>query len=244
MTVTTAVKDRLDQLKNAYNLLVGNIDEDAADNDEGRAYGGIVRAAKGALGEGLAKNLALIAWENIGGVADRIDTVKETYRIPMKDAVGYVRRIQHNEIREYILQHQGEFYYTAKSDVHVRIDRKFCVGIECKAYTENAMLKRILVDFTLLKSVCPNLSCVLFQIESQLGGDYSAAGQAIQYGSKPSHTLMSYFGDIDLKIVTLLDGERKVDRPIHKAEYFKPLTDEALEVVLLRFSDILRPYLS
>lgn len=243
MTANQSVQTKLQLLKNAYNLLVGNIDEEATDNDEGRAYGGIVRAAKGALGESLAKNLVLIAWESIGGEANRVDTVKETFRIPMKDAVSYVRRLQHSEVREYILQHQHEFHYTAKSDVHVRIDGKFSVGIECKAYTENAMLKRILVDFTLLKSVCPSLSCVLFQLESQLGGDYSSANQLVQYGSKPSHTLMSYFGDIDLQIVTLLEGERRVDRPIHKTQFFKPLTDDALNAVLERFSEILRPYL-
>lgn len=63
-------------------------------------------------------------------------------------------------------------HYGQKTDVHLYIDGKFVMAIECKAYTENAMMKRILVDFTLLKEVYPNLDCVLLQLESQLGGDY------------------------------------------------------------------------
>ena len=100
------------------------------------------------------------------------------------------------------------------------IDKKFVIGIECKAYTENAMLKRILVDFHLLKTKYPNLSCYLFQLESQLGGDYSELNRKT-FGSHPTHTLMSYFDDVELKIITFLKGERKINRPIHK--FFKPL---------------------
>jgi hypothetical protein len=41
------------------------------------------------------------------------------------------------------------------------------------------------------------------------------------FGSRPTHTLMSYFSSVQLEIVTFLEGERKVDRPINK--YFKEL---------------------
>lgn len=102
--------------------------------------------------------------------------------------------------------------------------------MECKAYTENAMLKRILVDFTLFKQVYPDLSFVLLQLESQLGGDYSLVNST-KYGSPSTHTLLSYF-DIDLNILTLLEGERKVDRPIHKHEYYKSLRAESLLTAL------------
>jgi len=92
------------------------------------------------------------------------------------------------------------------------------------------MLKRILVDFTLLKQVYPDLTFVLFQLESQLGGDYSSPNH-IKHGSPSTHTLLSYF-DIDLNIITLLEGERKVDKPIHKPEYYKALRKESLLTAL------------
>jgi len=50
------------------------------------------------------------------------------------------------------------------------------------------------------------------QLESQLGGDYSTDKDII-FGSRSTHTLLSHF-DIDLNIITLLEGERKVKRPI------------------------------
>jgi len=116
------------------------------------------------------------------------------------------------------------------------------VAVECKAYTENAMLKRILVDFTLFKTQFPDLNCVLLQLESQLTGDYSQIDKSVIYGSSTTLTLLSYF-DVDLRIITLLEGERKVDCPIHKKEYFKELTEESVERAIQVFMEILKPYL-
>jgi len=112
--------------------------------------------------------------------------------------------------------------------------------MECKAYTENAMFKRILVDFTLFKQVYPDLSFVLLQLESQLGGDYSSR-KSIKYGSPSTHTLLSYF-DIDLNILTLLEGERKVDQPIHKPAYYKSLRAESLLTALEVIKNLLISY--
>jgi hypothetical protein len=100
------------------------------------------------------------------------------------------------------------------------------MGIECKAFTENAMIKRILIDFHLLKVVCPRISCFLFQLESQLGGDYSRLPKTV-FGSVSTHSIMSYFEDVNLHIFTLLEGERNINKPIHK--FFKPLEYESVE---------------
>lgn len=69
--------------------------------------------------------------------------------------------------------------------------------------------------------------CYLFQLESQLGGDYYALTNPV-YGSRSTRTIQSYF-KCDLKIVTLLEGERKIEKPIHKLGHFKPLTLAALK---------------
>lgn len=116
------------------------------------------------------------------------------------------------------------------------------MGIECKSYTENAMLKRIMVDFTLLKSVVPNINCVLLQLESQMTGDYSEPLKKIIYGSHSTHTIMSYF-DVDLNIITLLEGERKVDEPIHNSKNFKDLKKDVLELGIDAMSELLKKYL-
>jgi hypothetical protein len=103
------------------------------------------------------------------------------------------------------------------------------------------MLKRIRVDFTLLKSVVPDIICVLIQLESQLTGDYSEPKKKLIYGSHSSHTIMSYF-DVDLNIITLLEGERKVDEPIHNSEHYKDLKKDVLELGINIICDLLKKY--
>lgn len=103
------------------------------------------------------------------------------------------------------------------------------------------MLKRILVDFTLLKTVYPKLKCGLLQLESQLTGDYSQIKKKVILGSHSTHTLMSYF-DVDLNIMTLLEGERKVDEPIHKPDFFKILEVKSLVKTVETIEDFLKSF--
>ena len=207
--------------------------------DEHRAYGGIIRATKGKLLEELCRQLLTVAWSELEGDPQRIAFSNTTIPIPLN--VEYIDRIPSPEIRQWIRDNYDDFVFRAQVDVHVIVDDVFVLGIECKAYTENAMLKRILVDFTLLKSKYPDLKCGLIQLESQLTGDYSQIDKRIIFGSHSSHTLMSYF-DVDLEIMTLLKGERKVDEPIHKAEFFKPLEYASVERIIERMKGLLREY--
>ncbi len=231
----------ISEIQKAYNILVSGIDEKAhADDSAGdRAYGGAVRSAKGILVESIAKSLVEIAWEELGGSPDRLSLSRKTVKIPLR--LEYLKRVRPPEVAEYIRAHIGQYFYRHKTDVHVSVDGRFVMGIECKAYTENAMLKRILVDFTLLRQVAPHLKCVLLQLESQLSGDYSQPLKPVTYGSPSTHTLLSYF-DVDLNIITLLEGERKVNRPIHKREYFKEMTEEALRKAVETIKSLLSEF--
>lgn len=228
----------IEKIIEVYNLLVKGI-ENTANTHEEKAYGGIIRAGKGLLVENIAKNIVELAWEDLGGDKERLSLVKQTVKIPIHES--YIQKIKQKELQQFIKQNIEDFYYTLKTDVHVYIDEQFVIAIECKAYTENAMLKRILVDFTLFKNVYPKLDCVLFQLESQLGGDYSQIFKDVIYGSPSTHTLMSYF-DVDLHIITLLEGERKVDQPIHKPQYFKELQKSSVINAVETFKNMLRKY--
>ena len=179
--------------------------------------------AKGKLQEHISEQLARIAWASIGGDAERIEVNSKKITIPIKR--NYLDRIPDVEVKRYVRQNLVDYVYKLSVDKHIFIDGNFVIGIECKAFTENAIIKRILIDFDLLQTQHPNLSCYLFQLESQLGGDYHALTKPI-YGSYSTRTLQSYFS-CDLNIVTLLQGERDINRPIHK--HFKPLTMEALQ---------------
>lgn len=226
------------QIIGAYNKLIRGIDQKAKDAND-RAYGGIVRAGKGKLVENIAGTLVSLAWNSIGGKEKRLSFETERIKIPIKQE--FVEKIEIVEVRDYVKKNINEYFYGLKTDLHVFIDNKFVLAVECKAYTENAMLKRILVDFTLLKTIFPKLDFVLLQLESQLGGDYADLINTT-YGSAPTLTLLSYF-DIDLNIITLLKGERKVDKPIHVSGYQKQLTEEGLKNALMVFQSILKKQL-
>jgi hypothetical protein len=225
----------------AYDKIIRGIEKEALDSKSSRAYGGIIRAGKGQLVESIAKQLVRLAWQKLNGDEHRLKVPekKTVFKIPIKPE--YVERIKNEEIRNYIKQNIGDYYYPLGSDVQVYVDGKLVMVIECKAYTENAMLKRILVDFSLLKNLYPNVIPVLLQLESQLGGDYSEL-KKIPFGSPSTHTLLSYF-DVNLHIITLLKGERKVDEPIHKKEFYKPLTKESLENAIDTISELLGEFI-
>ena len=235
----THFQHEIQSLIQAYDRLVGGINHKAEVSDD-RAYGGIIRAGKGKLVEKLAENIVTMAWGELGGDMGRFSTENRTHKIPLQP--GYVEKIRNEQVRNHLRSQPEKYFYGAKPDIHVSVDGKFVMGIECKAYTENAMFKRILVDFTLLKEVNPRLDCVLFQLESQLGGDYGEVQKEAIFGSPSTHVLMSHF-DIDLTIITLLQGERKVERPIHKPEYFKKLEPESIRRAVRLFSESLKKHL-
>ena len=222
-----------------YNQSVSGMDEEARD-DTARAYGGLLRSNKGRLVEDMAHHIVRLAWADCGGLPERLSfgDVKR-YRVPVRQ--DYVDRLP-LDIKVYVNDRVEQHFFMAHVDLHVFVDGDLVVGVECKAYAESAMLKRVLVDFRLLKSLHPDLVCCLLQLESQLGGDYSNPLADPQFGSPSSHTIMSYFPDIDLNIITLLEEERKVNRPIHQVDYFKELIPESLEHAINRFSELLAPY--
>ena len=186
--------------------------------------GELVDFIKSGLQELITGEIIKIAWHDLGGDESRLEVNSRKIRIPIR--LSYVHKIKETEVREYILQNIEKYQYGLSVDKHVHIDGKFVMAIECKAYTENAMIKRILVDFHLLKTVCPNISCFLFQLESQLTGDYSALPKTV-FGSFSTHSIMSYFENVDLHIFTLLEGERSITKPIHT--FFKPLKYDNVE---------------
>lgn len=100
-------------------------------------------------------------------------------------------------------------------------------------------IDRLIEDFTLRKQIYPDLICVLLQLESQLGGDYSEISKGVLFGSPSTHVLLSHF-DVDLHIITLLEGERKVDEPIHKPQYFKELKRASVLKAVEIFKSLLR----
>jgi hypothetical protein len=182
--------------------------------------GGTLRSLKGALVEMMVEEMVLLAWKNIGGKSSRIKINKTKY--PIADDGGNV--------------------YKLSQDKHVYIDDKFVLSIECKAYAEVAMYKRILVDAYLLKKHFPKLKFCLFQLESMLGGDYSTDANHPK-GSPSIKVLEHHFPNLDIEIITLLDGERNIKSEIHKRQFYKPLRPERLNHAIKYLERVLKEHL-
>ena len=227
----------IDDIITTYNSLTANID--TVVNDSDRAQGGIERSIKGATVESFARSLVTIAWLELGGNMQDIRLTKGSVKVALQPS--YLDKIQDDDVKKHIQNNLQNYTYSFRIDVPVYIKDELVMAIECKAYAENAMLKRILFDGSLIKRASPNTEIVLLQLESQLGGDYSDIFKEKIYGSTSTHTLMSYF-DYKLHILTLLEGERKVDKPIHKKEFYKPLKQKSLENVVAFFKAHLRAY--
>ena len=202
---------------------------------------GQTRGAKGDLVENIVDAITQLAWHQIGGKANRFNISKQTAEIAINE--DYVKNLSQKYIRNHIKQNKGEYIYNIELDRAVEIDNKLILGIECKSYIENAMLKRTLKDFELIvKLLYPKLLFCIFQLENSLGGDYGEVSKQKQLGSESTHTLLSHTPKVGLKIITLLDGDRNSSRPIHKPEYFKELPIENVETCVNKFKDLLKPF--
>ena len=135
---------------------------------------GRIRTVKGQTVESISKMIVREAWNKIGGDGSRLEFRGKKTRI-------FVRKGSIDLLPEFIRKEtlQDKVYYDVSVDTQVYIDDKLVLGIECKAYTENAMLKRILVDFWLLKSNYPDIICCLLQLETWLGGKNTGIGSRI-----------------------------------------------------------------
>ena len=162
-----------DQFINYYDLKIKEM--------QGITYGGSLRALKGSLVETLCEDMLKQAWRDIGGSPERITIDRRKY---------------------YFTDKRGNRYGLSQ-DKQVYIDGEFRLSIECKAYAELAMYKRVIVDSHILRSRFPDLSFCLFQLESMLGGDY-AQNPAHPKGSPVVHIINSFFPHIKLEIITLL----------------------------------------
>ena len=172
---------------------------------------GAVRYTKGKLVEDITKDIISIAWS-------RISSGKNLLKMDRK---------------KISVTTNGETYKLSQ-DIHIHINDVFKISVECKSYTEVAMYKRILMDAHLLKCAVPTIeSFFVVQLENFLGGDYGS--QMSPKGSDSVITLDRVFPDLNINIITLLDGDRHIERPLHKSEYFKPLTDERLEYAINQF---------
>ncbi|MDO4434077.1 MAG: restriction endonuclease [Alysiella sp.] len=229
------------QIITHYNIVMEVMEDNAIEQDEdkSRAYGGVIRATKGKLQEFITQKLIETAWiHELKQDSSRLEINSKKIPIPIQPE--YLKHLP-DVVKNHIQNNIKDYVYKLSVDKHIFIDKQFVAGVECKAYTENAMIKRIMVDFMFLKTLYPDLDCYLFQLESQLGGDYAEL-KSISLGSKSTHSIMSYFDNVDLNILTFIKGERDVNKPINKVEFFKPLETAALQNAVVHLCGTLKKF--
>ncbi|MGU9963851.1 MAG: hypothetical protein ACNYPD_07110 [Candidatus Halichondribacter symbioticus] len=225
------MRDYFDEVKDLYQEKVQDIAADEA---------GQQRKKRGVSVESICEVLVAVAWHRAGGKADRLSFGTNKYKLKIKDQ-PYLDKLE-PALKEYIEREKDKYFYEVQVDSHVLIDGKLVMGVECKSYTENAMLKRIMVDFTFLKKLEPNLiHCVLLQLESSLGGDYEKARESV-IGSTSSHSIMSYFCKVHLHILTLLEGARSSAKPVFEKDNFKELKRENVEHAVEKLNELLAQF--
>ena len=220
----------LDKCVSDYESVIGDIDAETSAQS--------VRMTKGKMVEDIARNLLRAAWLGLGRAPARLElNLHPKYEIQIRPE--YAEKIADADLRRKMRENIGKYKIRHGADIHVYIDKDFVLSVECKAYAENAMLKRILFDAFLLGTRFPDLRFALVQLESQLGGDYGSADPEAAFGSPQSHTLMSHMDSVRLHVITLLEGDRKVDEPIHKPEFYKPLSRGRLEKAAAMLANLL-----
>ena len=203
---------------------------------------GQIRGAKGMLVENIVNAIVRLAWHEIGGEASRFNIQRRIGEIAIEE--DYVKNITPEVVRNHIEENKGKYVYKVELDRAVEIDNALILGIECKSYIENAMLKRTLKDFELIaKLLYPKLIFCVFQLENSLGGDYGEVSKWVHLGSESTHTLLSHTPTVHLEIITLLDGDRKSSREIHKRQYFKPLRTKNVATCVSKFRTLLKPFI-
>lgn len=115
------IRDKIDEIISDYTNLVSGIDNEAQ-NDEDRAYGGVIRAGKGKLVEEMATRLVQIAWINVlKQNEERLQINKR--KAPISITEKYIER-QEPLLKAYLLSHKAEQRYKFGTDVQVFIDDK------------------------------------------------------------------------------------------------------------------------
>lgn len=203
----------VEDIKEFYDKSIRKTQRLYADRRSRDTAGG-VRHTKGDIVEEITRELIRIAWSRISNDQNRL-------KIDRRKVV-----IDNDK--------DPEALYRISQDIHVYVDDEFRISIECKSYTEVAMYKRILVDASLLKAKVPAIkNFYVVQLENFMGGDYSTVIDA--KGSPSVKALNHFFPELNIKVLTLLDGDRDIKKPIHKPEYYKSLNNDRLNYAIDQF---------
>jgi hypothetical protein len=175
---------------------------------------GKIRATKGFMVENISSYFVRYAWDNMlkNDPKRLVIKTQEKIKVPISllpNIDNYLKVVDEQTAEKLKTE---EIFYGIGVDVHVYVDNKFVIAIECKSYCDNAMFKRVLSDFKEIIDIFPDCNFCLFQLEDAMGGKNP---NAEYLPSLNTHALLSRFPDVRMKIITLFEGKRNWEKPLH-----------------------------
>ena len=231
--VKKKVDEQIEDIIDFYNITIEDLCEEKNP--------GLIRSKKGKLVEETAQRIVKAAWvAYLGQSEDRLKQDKKKKAMRILNADEYLQRYESVTIKDTIKSKKSSIKYDFGTDDHVYVDGKLVLAIECKSYTESAMLKRIIYDRKMLHEYSPETDYILLQFESALGGDFELCSNST-FGSNQYHVFMSR-EKTNIDVITLLENRRRSKQPIHKREHRKELKKEHLLHAILIGSEKLKAY--
>lgn len=171
-----------------------NLFENLAQESEN--YGGYLRGKKGYYLEDMIKHIVQICCDELNINDIVIDSKKEKIYDDLNN------------------------YYNFSIDIQVKYQNNILVSIESKNYCDISMFKRVICDSLIAQEFQHVNKTYLFQLEDCMNNN--GVGTNIEY-SPTVKFLLNFFHNDKLKILTLLEGQRKSTKPINKKEFHKEL---------------------
>ena len=164
---------------------------------EASNYGGYLRGHKGAFLESLTKNIVEIAFKESG--------INGTLTIDSKKRKIY---------------DDNNDFYKFSIDVQVFVDDIPFFTIECKNYCDISMFKRVVYDSVVAQRFQNVPQTYLIQFEDSMN---CSGNVPFLNNSSTVNFCLNVMNNNNLKIITLLQGQRNSNRPINKKEFHKTL---------------------
>lgn len=171
-----------------------NLFENLAQESEN--YGGYLRGKKGYYLEDMIKHIVQICCDELNINDIVIDSKKEKIYDDLNN------------------------YYNFSIDIQVKYQNNILVSIESKNYCDISMFKRVICDSLIAQEFQHVNKTYLLQLEDCMNNN--GVGTNIEY-SPTVKFLLNFFHNDKLKILTLLEGQRKSTKPINKKEFHKEL---------------------
>lgn len=178
---------------------------------EAANYGGYLRGHKGAFLESLTKKMVEIAFMESGVDGELVIDSKK-------------RKIFD----------ENDDFYKFSIDVQVFVDGTPCFTVECKNYCDISMFKRVVYDSVVAQKFQNVQKTYLIQFEDSMN---CSGNVPFLNNSSTVNFCLNVMNNDNLKIITLLPGQRNSNRPINKKEFHKTLELSVIEAVIKEFKN-------